>query len=166
MAVVVQVTVQKLGSRVKPFADQMMLHFLQVFSFKSATLHEEALMAVGALANGTSSHFIGIGRFRFSFGALLGATVTGRCGGDGAACEVDFEKYMAHLRPHLIFGLSNWEEHTVCMTAVGVVGDVCRAIGTQAHRLLLAHLLLAVAATAANSFLSTYPFVLSVCMCV
>lgn len=44
--------IQKLKENIKPAADKLMALFLQVFSSKSASVHEEALMAVGALANG------------------------------------------------------------------------------------------------------------------
>lgn len=92
---VIQVIIQKMGENIKTFADKMMALFLQVFSVKSASVHEEALMAVGALAN---------------------------------AVESDFEKYMAHFRPYLNMGLKNYEEHQVCAVAVGVVGDISRAL--------------------------------------
>lgn len=92
---VLQVIIQKLGDAIKPFADKMMQLFLQVFSAKSASVHEEALMAVGAIAN---------------------------------AVEADFEKYMPHFRPFLTLGLRNSEEHSVCAVAVGVVGDISRAL--------------------------------------
>lgn len=49
---VLQVIVQKLGEAIKGWADKMMQLFLQVFSSRSASVHEEALMAVGAIANG------------------------------------------------------------------------------------------------------------------
>jgi importin subunit beta-1 len=49
---VLQVITQRLGSDIKTWADKMMQLFLQVFSAKSASVHEEALMAVGAIANG------------------------------------------------------------------------------------------------------------------
>lgn len=49
---VIQVIIQKMGENIKTFADKLMALFLQVFSVKSASVHEEALMAVGALANG------------------------------------------------------------------------------------------------------------------
>lgn len=35
---------------------------------------------------------------------------------------------MPHFRPFLSLGLSNHEEHQVCAVAVGVVGDICRAL--------------------------------------
>jgi len=73
----------------------MMMLFLQVFGAKNSTVQEEALMAVGAVANAT---------------------------------EAGFEKYMMHFRPFLSLGLSNCEEHQVCQVAVGVVGDICRAL--------------------------------------
>jgi importin subunit beta-1 len=76
----------------------MMQLFLQVFSSKSASVHEEALMAVGAIAN---------------------------------AVESDFDKYMPHFRNFLVLGLRNYEEHQVCAVAVGVVGDISRALGPK-----------------------------------
>jgi len=45
-----------------------------------------------------------------------------------AAVESEFEKYMPHFRPFLCLGLNNYEEHQVCAVAVGVVGDICRAL--------------------------------------
>jgi len=93
-----QVLTQKLGTGAVPFCDQQMQLFLQVFGAKNSTVHEEALMAVGAVANAT---------------------------------EMQFEKYMPHFRPFLSLGLSNYEEHQVCAVAIGVVGDVCRALETK-----------------------------------
>jgi importin subunit beta-1 len=49
------------------------------------------------------------------------ATATGRA----------FEKYMPHFRPFLSLGLSNYEEFMVCNVAIGVVGDICRALEKQ-----------------------------------
>lgn len=40
----------------------------------------------------------------------------------------DFEKYTAALQPFLMVGLRNFESYQVCRVAVGVVGDICRAI--------------------------------------
>jgi len=90
-----QVITQKLGPAAVPFADGMMQQFLQVFGAKNSTVHEEALMAVGAVASAT---------------------------------EANFEKYMPHFRPFLSLGLSNYQEHQVCAVAIGVVGDICRAL--------------------------------------
>ena len=49
---VLQVITVKLETLEQPFCDQMMGLFLQVFGSKNQTVHEEALMAVGAIANG------------------------------------------------------------------------------------------------------------------
>lgn len=93
-----QVSTHKLGEQIKPFADRMMTLYLQVFSSKNATLHEECLMAVGALAN---------------------------------AVETDFEKYMPHFLPFLLQGLKAFDETQVVSSAVGVVGDVSRALAVK-----------------------------------
>jgi len=52
-----QVITQKLEARVVPFCDTMMGLFLQVFGAKNATVHEEALMAVGSVANACEGGF-------------------------------------------------------------------------------------------------------------
>jgi len=54
---VLQVITQRLGDQIKPYADKMMQLFLQVFSNKSASVNEEALMAVGAIANAVEADF-------------------------------------------------------------------------------------------------------------
>jgi len=55
-----------------------------------------------------------------------------------------FEKYMPHFRPFLSLGLSNYEEHSVCNVAIGVVGDICRALdkGVMPYCDEVVHLLL------------------------
>jgi len=42
-----------------------------------------------------------------------------------------FIKYIDAFKPFLLMGLKNITEHQVCMAAVGVIGDICRAIGKQ-----------------------------------
>ncbi|XP_065202089.1 importin subunit beta-1 isoform X2 [Planococcus citri] len=39
-----------------------------------------------------------------------------------------FLKYMELFKPFLFIGLKNHSEHQVCLSAVGVVGDLCRAL--------------------------------------
>ncbi|XP_077212511.1 ARM repeat superfamily protein [Tasmannia lanceolata] len=59
-----QVIIQKLGSSeptkyvFMQYADQMMSLFLRVFACRSATVHEEAMLAIGALAYGTGGDFV------------------------------------------------------------------------------------------------------------
>jgi len=90
-----QTCTQKLDKEVRKYADNCAAMYLRVFNTKSATVHEEALMAFGALAN---------------------------------SLEAEFEKYMNHFHPFLLLGLRTYEEYQVCTIAVGVVGDVCRAL--------------------------------------
>ena len=43
----------------------------------------------------------------------------------------DFMKYMDVFRPFLVMGLKNHQEYQVCLTTVGLVGDICRAVGNR-----------------------------------
>jgi len=58
-----QVIIQKLGAAevtkygVVQYADNMMGLFLRVFACRSATVHEEAMLAIGALAYATGAGF-------------------------------------------------------------------------------------------------------------
>ena len=42
-----------------------------------------------------------------------------------------FLKYIDSLKPILVMGLRNFDEHQVCQAAVGVVGDLGRNIGAK-----------------------------------
>ncbi|KAI9921613.1 hypothetical protein PsorP6_002183 [Peronosclerospora sorghi] len=42
-----------------------------------------------------------------------------------------FEVYMQYFGPVVLMGLKNSEEYMVCSVAVGVIGDLCRALGSQ-----------------------------------
>mmetsp|Transcript_29930 Transcript_29930/g.80044 ORF Transcript_29930/g.80044 Transcript_29930/m.80044 type:complete len:868 (+) Transcript_29930:124-2727(+) len=44
------------------------------------------------------------------------------------AVGAGFERFMPHFAPHLQVGLANYEDQQVCFMAVGVVGDLCRAL--------------------------------------
>ncbi|XP_078435499.1 importin subunit beta-1-like [Wolffia australiana] len=61
---VLQVIIQKLSATdetkqlLLQSADQMMTLFLQVFACRSSTVHEEAMLAIGALAYATGSEFV------------------------------------------------------------------------------------------------------------
>jgi len=47
------------------------------------------------------------------------------------AIDDKFGKYVQEFNDILCNGLSNWQEHTVCSVAVGVVGDVARSLRGQ-----------------------------------
>ncbi|RZC86506.1 hypothetical protein C5167_030585 [Papaver somniferum] len=61
---VLQVIIQKLSASdesktvILQAADQIMMLFLKVFSCRSSTVHEEAMLAIGALAYATGSEFV------------------------------------------------------------------------------------------------------------
>lgn len=40
----------------------------------------------------------------------------------------EFLKYMEAFKPFLGIGLKNYAEYQVCLAAVGLVGDLCRAL--------------------------------------
>jgi len=42
-----------------------------------------------------------------------------------------FHKYMTAFQPYLMIGLKNVAEYQVCHAAVGLVGDICRALGSR-----------------------------------
>jgi importin subunit beta-1 len=52
-----QTCIQKLETGVKPFGDSMFELFVRVLNSKGAAVHEEALMAIGALANALEADF-------------------------------------------------------------------------------------------------------------
>eukprot|EP01006_Ploeotia_vitrea_P053413 TRINITY_DN67786_c6_g2_i2.p1 TRINITY_DN67786_c6_g2~~TRINITY_DN67786_c6_g2_i2.p1 ORF type:complete len:864 (-),score=149.23 TRINITY_DN67786_c6_g2_i2:103-2694(-) len=52
-----QVIARKLKEGIKPYADKMMEIFLKVFETNSTTVHEESLLAVGAVANAVGPDF-------------------------------------------------------------------------------------------------------------
>lgn len=51
-----------------------------------------------------------------------------------AAFEAEFEKYLAAFLPFMVEGLRNHEEYQLCSISVGLIGDICRALGEQAAK--------------------------------
>ncbi|KAL1914260.1 uncharacterized protein VTP21DRAFT_9074 [Calcarisporiella thermophila] len=49
-----------------------------------------------------------------------------------AAIDAEFARYLEPFLPLLLQALQNAEEYQLCSIAVGLVGDVCRALGEQA----------------------------------
>lgn len=54
-------------------------------------------------------------------------------GAMASTLEGDFQKYAEAFMPFLSNGLQSHEEYTLCGIAVGLVGDICRALGEQAR---------------------------------
>lgn len=98
---VLQALTQRLKIKILPAADPLMEEYLKVFeAYRQVkgganVIHEEALLAVSALAS---------------------------------AVEMNFERFMPHFVPCLHMALQNYEDTQVCLMAVGVVTDLCRAL--------------------------------------
>lgn len=101
---VLQVIMQKLSeveqykAAVLQYADQIMETLLRVFGNQTCSVHEEAMLAVGA----------------FTY-----------------ACGRQFTKYLPSLYPYLKMGLMNHQEWQVCLSTVGVLGDISRNVETD-----------------------------------
>jgi len=93
---VLQVLIGKLESKIKPYADRMMILLLRLLKSKADSgVCEECFLTIAALANAEESEFI---------------------------------KYMPDFHESLYNGLGNWQEYQVCSVAVGLVGDIARAL--------------------------------------
>lgn len=107
-----QSLIQKLGDRMRRYANEVMQLILTLFQTKlnmqqalvqkgetvNYSVQEEALLVVGALAN---------------------------------ALTFDFDIYMQAFAPFLIAGLRNQSEAAVCTIAVSILGDLCGALGDK-----------------------------------
>eukprot|EP00736_Rhodelphis_marinus_P009915 Rmarinus@m.18853 len=51
-----------------------------------------------------------------------------------SSLEKDFVKYLDQVMPLMLFGLKDWQERAVCNIAVGVVGDIARAVEGELFR--------------------------------
>lgn len=93
-------------------SDAIMGGLLQIMtrctSKDSGGVMEEALMAVSSLIEGTAPRLRQLLIRRLAMG-------TG------------FAKYMEQFKPFLFAGLNNHEDSQVCLSAIGVISDLCRA---------------------------------------
>ena len=48
-----------------------------------------------------------------------------------AALEANFAKYLEHFLPFMVQSLQSHEEYQLCSISVGLIGDICRALGPQ-----------------------------------
>ena len=60
-------------------------------------------------------------------------SVLAAIGGLASALEEDFLKYMDPFFPYLMNALNNKEEPALCAMAIGLVGDITRALGAKAQ---------------------------------
>ncbi|KAA8517453.1 hypothetical protein F0562_017746 [Nyssa sinensis] len=149
---VLQVIIQKLSStdETKPVimqaADQMMILFLKVFACRSSTVHEEAMLAIGALAYATGPDFgkympefykyLEMGLQNFEEYQVCGISV----GVVGDICRALDDKVLPYcdgIMTHLLKDLSSGELHrSVKPPIFSCFGDVALAIGEHFEKYL------------------------------
>ena len=131
--------IQKLNDGVKPHADNVMLLLLQVFSLKSAAVHEEAIMCVGAMADAVEGEF---GKYMDSFmphlqaglanweaAEVCGAAV-GAVGDLCRALDVNIAGYCDIIVQKLLEALQAPNlDRAVKPEILAALGDIAMAIG-------------------------------------
>ncbi|KAI3421443.1 Importin N-terminal domain-containing protein [Psidium guajava] len=148
-----QVIIQKLGSSEATkyvflqYADQMMGLFLRVFSCRSATAHEEAMLAIGALAYATGSGFekymsefyryLEMGLQNFEDYQVCAITV-GVVGDLCRALEDKILPYCDGIMTQLLKDLSSNQLHrSVKPPIFSCFGDIALAIGENFEKYLI-----------------------------
>ena len=113
--------IRKLGDGILPLADQIMALALQLIQAagKTATVLEDAFMMVGTLAGGESSLILPI--------PLPKTLSKFSC----VVMEQRFDPYMQSFLPLLHPALKAHEDSQLCTVAVGVLGDLSRALGDK-----------------------------------
>lgn len=130
-----------------PHSDSMMQLFLGVLTSKSATVHEEAMMAIGAVANAVPGatfarympHFkqflvLGLGNFKEH---QVCSVAVGVVGDICRSMEGDILPYCDEFMQLLLQNLQNPQvERTVKPQIISCIGDVAMAIGVAFERYL------------------------------
>ncbi|KAK0554630.1 karyopherin Kap95 [Tilletia horrida] len=96
--------VRRLGKDVSVVSDKMMTNLLTLVQAASGKAAGSTVMEDAFLA--------------------VGAVIN--------ALEADFERFLSAFMPFIVQGLKNHEEYQLCAISVGLVGDICRALGEQA----------------------------------
>lgn len=148
-----QVIIQKLGSSEQTkyvfmqYADQMMGLFLRVFAIRSATAHEEAMLAIGALAYATGQDFlkympefykyVELGLQNFEDYQVCAITV-GVVGDLCRALEDKILPYCDGIMTQLLKDLSSNQLHrSVKPPIFSCFGDIALAIGENFEKYLM-----------------------------
>lgn len=149
---VLQVIIQKLGSTehkksdIAQYADQMMQLFLRVFACRSATVHEEAMLAIGALAYAIGVEFgkymqefyryLEMGLQNFEEYQVCSVTV-GVVGDICRALEDKVFPYCDGIMTQLLKDLSSNQLHRSVKPAIfSSFGDIALAIGEHFEKYL------------------------------
>lgn len=148
-----QVIIQKLGSSeptkyvFMQYADQIMGLFLRVFACRSATVHEEAMLAIGALAYATGPDFakympefykyLEVGLQNFEEYQVCAVTV-GVVGDICRALEEKILPYCDGIMTQLLKDLSSNQLHrSVKPPIFSCFGDIALAIGENFEKYLM-----------------------------
>lgn len=148
-----QVIIQKLGSTEATkyafvqYTDQMMELFLRVFACRNATVHEEAMLAIGALAYATGSNFakymqgfypyLEMGLQNFEEYQVCAITV-GVVGDLCRALEDKILPYCDGIMTQLLKDLSSNQLHrSVKPPIFSCFGDIALAIGENFEKYLI-----------------------------
>ncbi|XP_058075079.1 importin subunit beta-1-like [Magnolia sinica] len=149
---VLQVIIQKLSASddtkhmILQAADQMMLLFLKVFACRSSTVHEEAMLAIGALAYATGEEFakymsefyryLEMGLQNFEEYQVCAISV-GVVGDICRALDAKVLPYCDGIMTHLLKDLSNTLLHrSVKPPIFSCFGDIALAINEQFEKYL------------------------------
>ncbi|MFQ6666217.1 hypothetical protein Gotur_032662 [Gossypium turneri] len=148
-----QVIIQKLGSSettkyaFMQYADQIMGLFLRVFACRSATVHEEAMLAIGALAYATGADFakympefyryLEMGLQNFEEYQVCAVTV-GVVGDISRALEEKIVPYCDGIMTQLLKNLSSNQLHrSVKPPIFSCFGDIALAVGEYFEKYLM-----------------------------
>lgn len=102
-------------------ADRVMTLILQLIQAagKTSTILEDAFLVVGSMASGQS-----IPRWLGIFILLISLFLH-------TALEVNFAPYISAFLPFMVPALQAHEDTQLCQVAVGIIGDISRALGEQ-----------------------------------
>ncbi|MBA0564054.1 hypothetical protein Golob_009012 [Gossypium lobatum] len=148
-----QVIIQKLGASeptkyvFMQYADQIMGLFLRVFACRSATVHEEAMLAIGALAYATGADFakympefyryLEMGLQNFEEYQVCAVTV-GVVGDISRALEEKIVPYCDGIMTQLLKNLSSNQLHrSVKPPIFSCFGDIALAVGEYFEKYLM-----------------------------
>ena len=97
--------IRKLGKNILQLTDRIMNCILMVMSSasKGSTVLEDSFLVIGAVTVGKVNFLI-------------------------VASESGFSRYVESFKPFLFSALQNHEEHQMCSIAIGLVGDISRAL--------------------------------------
>ena len=110
--------IRKLNVGIQPLADRIMTLILQLIQAagKTSTVVEDAFLVVGSLASGQDAFYFAVMKPSDFFQTAL---------------EANFAPYIQAFLQFLFPALKAHEDTQLCTVAVGIIGDISRALGAQ-----------------------------------